>query len=188
MSALTLMRNRASADASRIGRAAPPGLHFSPPFTRAIMTADRDDSSRATLEKLLEEYGLATDTKLYREATLESLAPTETPGVYRLRANATPSEAVVDVYGQGYLVQAEQVGPGLAFAESPSPNWQETMEMRALKARGHESPGSVPLEVEVRLQDILHQGGLLYPVESVTVERVWYCTLPAESVEVRPVS
>jgi hypothetical protein len=33
-----------------------------------------------------------------------------------------------------------------------------------------------PVEVEVVLQDILLQGGLIYPVESVTVERVWYCT------------
>lgn len=43
------------------------------------------------------------------------------------------------------------------------------------------------MEVEVRLQDILDQGGLVYPVESVTVERAWYCTLPAGSIEVRPV-
>ena len=150
---------------------------------------DQDDASRATLEKLLQEHGFEGDTRLYRETTPESLTPTGTPGVFRLKANASPSEAVVDVYGQGYLVQAEQVGPGLAFAESPSPNWQETMEMRALKSHhgGTIDPLSIPMEVEVRLGDILKQGGRLYPVESVTVERVWYCTLPADSVDVRPV-
>jgi len=153
------------------------------------MTSPRDDATQIVLDKLLEEHGLAADTRLYREATPDSLAPTETPGVFRLRANATPSEAVIDVYGQGYLVQAEQVGPGLAFAESPAPNWQETMEMRALKeGRGKRAPGSDAVEVEVRLQDILRQGGLLYPVESVTVERVWYCTLPADAVDVRAVN
>ena len=105
-----------------------------------------------------------------------------------LHANTMPSEAVIDVYGQGYLVQAEQVGPGLAFAESAAPNWQETMEMRALReGRGKRVPGSDAIEVEVILQDILNHGGLIYPVESVTVERVWYCTLPAESVHVRAV-
>ena len=154
------------------------------------MTLDRDGATQATLDKLLEQYGLAADTRLYREATPEALVPTETPGIFRLRANASPSESVVDVYGQGHIIQADQVGPGLAFAETPRPNWQETMEMRTLRAgRGAGAPIALPpVEVEVQLQDILRQGGLVYPVESVTVERVWYCTLPSESVNVRPVT
>ena len=152
------------------------------------MSRRRDGATQAALEKLLEEHGLAADTRLYREAAPDALAPTDAPGVFRLHANTSPSEAVIDVYGQGYLVQAEQVGPGLAFAESAAPNWQETMEMRALReGRGKRVPGSDAIEVEVILQDILNQGGLIYPVESVTVERVWYCTLPAESVHVRAV-
>jgi hypothetical protein len=153
------------------------------------MTADRDDATQAALDKLLEEHGLAADTRLYREATPEALIPTDTPGVFRLRANAAPSESVVDVYGQGYIVQAEEIGPGLAFAETPRPNWQETMEMRTMKSHGAGASTALPpVEVEVRLEDILRQGGLVYPVESVTVERAWYCTLPAEAVDVRPVS
>jgi len=154
------------------------------------MTAQPEGSTQSVLAKLLEEHGLAGDRKLYREAMREALRPTDQPGVYRLPANAHPSESVVDVYGQGHLVQAEQVGPGLAFAESASPDWQETMELRTLKA-GRETPGAPPVdrvEVEVRIPDILRQGGLLYPVESVTVERAWYCTLPAGSVEVREAS
>jgi hypothetical protein len=82
------------------------------------------------------------------------------------------------------------VGPGLAFAESARPDWQETLELRTIKAGGGR-PGAGGLdtvEVEVRLDDILRQGGLVYPVESVTVERAWYCTLPAGSVDVRAVS
>ena len=151
------------------------------------MTVARDKAAQAVLDKLLQENGLTADTRLYRDAMRTALLRADVPGAYRLAANATPSEAVIDVYGQGHLVQAEQVGPGLAFAESGGPNWQETMEMRAL----HSGRGSlgVPsadfIEVEVRLQDILRQGGLIYPVESVTVEKVWYCTLPAGSVEVQ---
>ena len=154
------------------------------------MTYPRDGTTQAALDKLLEEHGFASDTRLYREAVRDVLKPTDTPGAFRLPANATPSEAVVDVYGQGHLVQAEQVGPGLAFAESALLDWQETMEMRALRVgRGVlDPPLGDRVEVEVRLQDILRQGGLIYPVESVTVERVWYCTLPADSVEVREVS
>ena len=153
------------------------------------MTATRDESTQKKLDNLLAEHRLFAETPLYREAMRDSLAPTGTPGVYRLKANANPSESVVDVYGQGYVVQAEEVGPGLAFAESDQPNWQETMEMRALKAtstsRARMSADHV--EVELRLGDILAQGGLVYPVESVTVERAWYCTLPSGSIEVREV-
>ncbi|HEV8453718.1 MAG TPA: hypothetical protein VGQ69_06495 [Gemmatimonadales bacterium] len=153
------------------------------------MTTPRDGPTQAVLDQLLREHGLSGETRLYREAERGSLIPLDTSGAYRVRANANPSESVVDVYGQGHLVQAEQVGAGLAFADSAAPNWQETMELRALR-EGRGKPGAPPedrVEIEVRLQDILHQGGLLYPVESVTVERVWYCTLPAGSVEVREV-
>ena len=153
------------------------------------MPVPRDGATQAALDKLLEEHRLAGDTVLYREASRAALTPTDMPGVFRLPANSTPSEAVVDVYGQGYLVQAEQVGPGLAFAESAGPNWQETVEMRALKADPTKlgAQGLDRVEVEVRLGDVLRQGGLIYPVESVTVERAWYCTLPAGSVDVREV-
>lgn len=145
-----------------------------------------DVPAQKVLSSLLDEHRLGGDRRLYREATRASLTPTDTPGLYRLSANRTPSEAVIDVYGQGYVVQAEQVGPGLAFAETASANWQETVEMRALKAREGDRESLV--EVEVRVEDVLSQGGLIYPVESVTVERVWYCTLPAGSVQVREVS
>ena len=152
------------------------------------MPAQRDESTQKTLDKLLEEHRLFAETPLYREAMRDALKPTGTPGVFRLQANASPSESVVDVYGQGYVVQAEQVGPGLAFAESDQPNWQETIEMRVMKAtRTSKVKAADHVEVEIRLADILEQGGLVYPVESVTVERAWYCTLPAGSIEVREV-
>lgn len=136
------------------------------------------------------EHNLRPDTRLYREAVRGSLVSAGAPAMYRLQANAQPSESVVDVYGQSYLVQADQVGPGLAFAESALPAWQETMEMRAMKV----GPGKAALapedrvEIEVLLKDILDQGGLIYPVESVTVEKVWYCTLPSGSITVRAIA
>ena len=152
------------------------------------MTIQRDDATQAALNKLLEEHNLEGDARLYREALRESLLPTGQPGVYSLAANASPSESVIDVYGPGYVVQAEQVGPGLAFAESASPNWQETMELRTLRDPDKVRSSQDRVEVEVRLTDILRQGGLIYPVESVTVERAWYCTLPEGKVEVREAS
>jgi hypothetical protein len=149
----------------------------------------RNDATQAVLSKLLAEHRLEPGTRLYREALRTSLTSTGSPGVYRLEANAAPVESVVDVYGPGYVVQAEQVGPGLAFAETATPNWQETMELRALRALGNtvEHAAADRVEVEIRIEDVLRQGGLVYPVESVTTERAWYCTLPSGSIEVREV-
>ena len=147
------------------------------------MPIQRDEATQTVLSHLLKEHHLTGESRLYREADRASLTPSNTPGVYHLAANARPSESVIDVYGPGYVVQAEQVGPGLAFAESASPNWQETMELRALKSATKDR-----VEVEVRLEDLLRQGGLVYPVESVLVERAWYVTLPQGSVEVREVA
>jgi hypothetical protein len=148
------------------------------------MSTPRDEATQSALDKVLSEYSLGQDTRLFRETARDSLTPTRMPGVYRLTANPHPSESVVDVYGNGYVMQAEEAGPGLAFAESPSPNWQETVEMRAVRT-GHAPATGDTVEVEVRLGDVLRQGGLIYPVESVSVERVWYITLPADSVDVR---
>lgn len=153
------------------------------------MPVHHEKSIQSILDKLLAEHGLTADTTLYREAERDALTPTDRAGVYRIPANARPSESVIDVYGQGYLVQAEQIGPGLAFAQTDLPNWQETVEMRVLKSLGDavtKAPSN-GVNVQVKLGDILREGGLIYPVESVAVERVWYCTLPSQSVEVREV-
>jgi hypothetical protein len=138
----------------------------------------------ATVLDLLASNGLTPDTRLYREAMFRDLAPTGTAEVFLLRANPQPTETVVDVYGQGHLVQADTLGRGLAFAESSRPNWQETMELRAMRGVTAAMP-EARVEVEVRVADILAQGGRIYPVESVTVEKAWYCTLPIGAVDVR---
>jgi hypothetical protein len=153
------------------------------------MPTQRDEATQAVLLRLLEEYHLNGDTRLHREAERASLAATTTPGVYRLAANAHPGETVVDVYGPGYLVQAEDVGAGLAFAESAAPGWQETKELRALQATLNPVAAEADhVEVEIRLADLLEQGGAMYPVQSVAIERAWYFTLPSGSVEVREVT
>ncbi len=153
------------------------------------MSAQPEAATRAVLQRLLSESGLNAESRLYREALRKTLTPTSTPDRFTLAANATPAESVVDVYGQGHIVQAEGVGAGLAFAESARPDWQDTMELRVLRSgeRTRELLSLERIEVEVRLGDILDQGGLVYPVESVAVERAWYCTLPSGSVPVRVV-
>ena len=150
------------------------------------MPIQRDEATETVLLRLLEEHQLSADTRLYRDVERKTLAPTATSGVYRLAANAHPRETLVDVYGPGYLVQAEDVGPGLAFAESASPDWQETKELRALQAGANRAAAEADhVRVEVRLADLLEQGAVMYPVESVIVARAWYFTLPSGSIEVR---
>ena len=145
------------------------------------------DAAQSILSKLLEEHGLTNESRLFREAERNSLAPTGTPGRLRLAAHSSPSESVVDGYGPGYVVQAEEVGPGLAFAESARAQWQDSVVLRSLRKADVEMllASDDRIEVEVRVEDILRQGGLMYPVESVEVAKAWYCTLPEGWVEVR---
>jgi hypothetical protein len=146
-----------------------------------------DTATAEALQRLLDDHALTPETRLYREARFSALARTDEPGVFRLDANVASVESVLDVYGQGYVVQAESVGAGLALAESARPGWQETVQLRAMRIE-HAPGGGAPdpvVEVAVRLGDVLEQGGLIYPVESVTVERAYFCTLPAGAVSVR---
>ncbi len=134
--------------------------------------------------RILAENGLTPQTRLYREAVFMALAPSGAPDVFRVHANSHPAESVVDVYGAGHIVQAESLGKGLAFAQTPTSNWQETMELRAMKGITGAHP-EARVEVEITVGDVLAQGGRLYPVESVTVERAWYCTLPIGGIDAR---
>jgi hypothetical protein len=148
------------------------------------------DDTSVVLAQLLSSHGLTPETRLYREALFSALQPADADGAFRLSANPTPGESVIDVYGSGYVILAESAGAGLAFAETPRPNWQETMELRTLR-RGANAADALPdphVEVEVRLGDLLAQGAKVYPVESVTIEKAWYCTMPAGEVVVRLVS
>jgi hypothetical protein len=130
---------------------------------------DENASHQETLGNLLAENDLTLDSRFYRYTMPEHLRPGDDAGTYRLSANTEPSEAVIDVYAQGHMILAEQVGPGLAFAESVDNEWR--------------SEGRTA--VEVSLKDVIDQGGLMYPVESIITDRVWYMTLPAGSVPVR---
>jgi hypothetical protein len=134
------------------------------------MNAHRDPKAQA-LEGLLRSNGLSGETRLFRCTRAEFLSPGKAPGTFSMSANAASPEAVVDVYGNGHIRVAEQLGPGLAFAEQRDNQWRAPD--RKL--------------VEVRVEDVLAQGGLLYPVESVITEKVWFVTLPRGSVAVRVV-
>jgi hypothetical protein len=123
------------------------------------------------LQELLEAHGLTEDTLLYRETLSEFLSDTPYPGMYSLSANDDPTEAVIDVYGGGHVSLAAQIGQGLGFAENSENQWQTEDRVK----------------VAVRLGDVFAQGGLIYPVESVITEKIWYLTIPEGQLIVRKV-
>ena len=133
------------------------------------MTSNQESKQRAVLEELLQANGFTAETRFHRYTLPEFLTESGEPDLYRITANDDPSEAVRDVYEQGHICIAQQVGPGLAFAESAENEWR--------------SAGRIG--IEVRLKDVLDQGGLVYPVESVITDRIWYMTLPGGGVQVR---
>ena len=126
------------------------------------------ESHRAILRELMASNDLSEESRLYRATLAEFLTPTARDGIYRITANDDASEALVDIYEGGHICVAGQKGPGLAFAEAPDNEWCT-------------SDRSC---VEVCLRDVLEQGGLIYPVESVITSKVWFFTLPKGEVEV----
>jgi hypothetical protein len=142
--------------------------------------------SDPALDRLLADRQLTAESLLYREVPFSALTPTDTPGVFRIAATDASTDTVVDIYGAGHRVQAEQVGAGLAFAGTEAPNWQETKELRVVRAE-EGVPIDPHVEVAARVGDLLAQGGRAYPVESVTVEQALYWTLPDGGIDVRVV-
>lgn len=123
---------------------------------------------KSQIAELMKSYGFTGETRFYRYSLPKFLETIQEAGAYRISANPDPSEAVIDEYAGGHICLAKQIGPGLAFTKSADNEWKE----------------SGRTGVEVRLQDVLDQGGRIYPVESVVTDRVWYFTLPEGSVRV----
>lgn len=120
----------------------------------------------------MQEQGFTPSSRFFRRTLPDFLSPAAEEGLLALSANADPSEGVIDIYGGGHSALAVNVGAGLAFTSSQAEDWA----------------GDDRVLVEVRLQDVLDQGGRIYPVDTVITEPVWYFTLPAGSVHVRRVA
>jgi hypothetical protein len=120
------------------------------------------------LKTLLDQSGLDEDSVLFRATLPDFLDETDDADTCFISANADPSEAVIDEYAGGHTALAAEMGPGLAFTVERDNQWAED--------------GRVT--VALRLGTALQQGGLIYPVQSVITEAVWYITLPAGRVQV----
>jgi hypothetical protein len=123
----------------------------------------------AELEKALEDCGFSVETRLYRYTLPQFLTAPEPGAACRITANPAPEETVKDLYQGGLDTFSKDLGPGLTFCDGRENQWADAS--RAL--------------VEVRLGDVLDQGGRFYPVEFF--EGVYYLTLPAGGAPVRKV-
>ncbi|MFT5169376.1 MAG: hypothetical protein ACI8P3_004625 [Saprospiraceae bacterium] len=116
---------------------------------------------------LMKSEGLSKDTIFYRYTYEEHLIKTE-EGKYKLSANDSATEMVEDYYISGHLVMAKYVGRGLAF----------TLE------KDNEYKSDSKVCVEIRLSEILDQGGLIYPDRSSYETSSYFLTMPEGSVSV----
>ena len=119
----------------------------------------------AELNHLMKENNLTKETKLYRYTDPDFLSHLE-GNRYSMSANDEATEMVEDIYGTGHLKMAKYFGKGLTFMMQPESEY--------------DLPGKKC--VCLVLEDVLSQGGLIYPDRSSYVSGSFFLTLPEGSV------
>jgi hypothetical protein len=129
-------------------------------------------SDQQMLESMMKEYGISKDTILYRYQPPKYIE-IKSDGKSYILAKESPKEIVIDPYrGGGRSFQADSLGAGLAFTSS----------------RVEEFGEEDKICLTVRLEDVLSQGGLIYPVISTPAYvRSFFLTIPDKKVEVTKV-
>lgn len=120
------------------------------------------------LDKLMAEYHLTPESTLIRYTGKRHLK--EEGGTHYLMAKKEPIEMVVDRYhGFWEVFNATEIGQGISF----------------LSEQEEEYESDERVCVEVKLGDILNQGGLVYSVTSLpSYIKAFFCTLPEGKVRV----
>ena len=116
-------------------------------------------------EDILKEYikheNLSDDTKFYRQ-TNEHHLKEDSEGNLLLKPRPDATEMVEDIYKQGHLIMAKNVGPGLAFTLSSKNDYSSEDNIC----------------VGITLKEFLKQGGFLYPDKSSYEEGSYFLMLP----------
>jgi hypothetical protein len=124
------------------------------------------------LDTFMKENNLTPESKLVRYTSKTYLK--ELSGEYFLEAKKEPQDMVVDRYhGFWEVFIASEIGQGISL----------------LSNREVEYNISDRVCVEMRLKDVLDQGGLIYNVTSLPAYiKAYFCTLPEGNVKVNIVS
>ena len=123
---------------------------------------------KEVLTKFMLENKLTEDSKLYRYTANKYLIKT---GDYLyLESKPDTTDMVVDRYhGFWEVFIASEIGQGISFLSN--------------REAEYERPDRVC--VEIRLKDVLEQGGLIYNVTSLPAYmKAYFCTLPESKVKV----
>lgn len=120
------------------------------------------------LNKFMKEFQLTPESTLIRYTNNKYL--NEENGCYYLISKSKPTEMLVDRYhGFWEVFIASEIGSGIAF----------------LSEREDEYESTDRICVEVKLKDVLDQGGLVYNVTSLpSYLKAFFCTLPEGKVKV----
>ena len=100
-------------------------------------------------QNVLEDLSLSIDDYLYRYTDDQFLKPNP-QGSTSIAVNPGATEMIQDVFGNGHLIMAKEIGPGLAFTAQPEP----------------EFGGENRMLVRVQISALLDQGCTLYPDKS----------------------
>jgi hypothetical protein len=120
------------------------------------------------LSTLMKSEGLSRDTMFYRYTTEKHLEEFE-EGKYKLFANDEATEIIEDYYKTGQLIMAKYIASGLAFTTEKDTDYKSDLKMC----------------VEMRLSEILDQGGLVYPDPGSFETSSYFLSIPNGFVLVR---
>lgn len=112
-------------------------------------------------------YGLTPDTVMFRYTFCEDLAETA-EGELGITGNPHPSEIHVHIHQDTIAWMAKNIGPGISFSVSAVNGWK----------------ADAILCMWVTTQDIIEQGGRIYPVASSIYKGVMYVATPPEGLRV----
>ena len=123
---------------------------------------------KEVLTKFMLENKLTEDSKLYRYTANKYLI--KTGDLVYLESKPDTTDMVVDRYhGFWEVFIASEIGQGISFLSN--------------REAEYERPDRVC--VEIRLKDVLEQGGLIYNVTSLPAYiKAYFCTLPDNKVKV----
>lgn len=127
-------------------------------------TTEEKDS----LNAFMQENNLTGESKLYRYTSSHYLKKIDDQ--LFLEAKSEPIDMVVDRYhGFSEVSIASEIGQGISF----------------LSSKEDEYDRSDRVCIEMKLKDVLNQGGLVYTVTSLPAYlKAYFCTLPEGKVKV----
>lgn len=114
-----------------------------------------------TLREFIRNESLEDNTRFYRWTSKFHLEKSDN-GKYSLDVRKEATEMVEDIYNQGHIIMAKNVGPGLAFTLSKNNDY---------------ASGDMVC-VSLKLEDFIKQGGVLYKDVSSYEEGSYFLMLP----------